>query len=147
MESGTSHKRRRLNISTVTVQEAEASTYVELDGPGSQPTAWETEVEEASLIHPARLISLDRSISPPRSNGERDLVQRATTIKTTSAPPAEGGDRHASKLTPSPIQLTRIRDLDPSKNVDTVGLDDILGDPLIRECWQFNYLFDVDFLM
>jgi len=28
-----------------------------------------------------------------------------------------------------------------------VGLRDILGDPMIRECWQFNYLFDVDFLM
>lgn len=24
---------------------------------------------------------------------------------------------------------------------------DILGDPLISECWEFNYLHDVDFLM
>lgn len=32
-------------------------------------------------------------------------------------------------------------------NEDTVRLRDILGDPMIRECWQFNYLFDVDFLM
>lgn len=26
-------------------------------------------------------------------------------------------------------------------------LRDLLGDPMIRECWQFNYLFDVDYLM
>ncbi|KAI5288631.1 hypothetical protein KEM54_005051, partial [Ascosphaera aggregata] len=32
-------------------------------------------------------------------------------------------------------------------NVDTVQLQDILGDPLIKECWQFNYCFDVDWLM
>lgn len=32
-------------------------------------------------------------------------------------------------------------------NVDTVKLRDILGDPLIKECWQFNYCFDVDWLM
>ncbi|KAJ5150043.1 hypothetical protein N7448_001621 [Penicillium atrosanguineum] len=32
-------------------------------------------------------------------------------------------------------------------NVDTVKLRDILGDPMIRECWNFNYLFDVDFVM
>lgn len=31
--------------------------------------------------------------------------------------------------------------------MDTVRLRDILGDPMIRECWQFNYLHDVDFLM
>lgn len=31
--------------------------------------------------------------------------------------------------------------------MDTVRLRDILGDPMIRECWQFNYLIDVDFLM
>lgn len=47
------------------------------------------------------------------------------------------------------MQLTHIRDFPASKgfNVDTVKLRDILGDPMIRECWQFNYCFDVDFLM
>jgi tyrosyl-DNA phosphodiesterase-1 len=47
----------------------------------------------------------------------------------------------------SPIQLTRIQDLAPAKNVDTLSLKDILGDPLIRECWNFNFLFDLDFVM
>jgi tyrosyl-DNA phosphodiesterase-1 len=47
----------------------------------------------------------------------------------------------------SPFQLTRIKDLPPASNVDTVTLTDILGDPLISECWEFNYLHDLDFLM
>ncbi|KAK0701842.1 tyrosyl-DNA phosphodiesterase I [Lasiosphaeria miniovina] len=47
----------------------------------------------------------------------------------------------------SPFHLTRIRDLPPELNVDTIGLNDILGDPLISECWEFNYLHDIDFLM
>jgi tyrosyl-DNA phosphodiesterase-1 len=51
------------------------------------------------------------------------------------------------KILNSPIQLTHIRDLPTANNVDTVRLCDILGDPMIRECWQFNYLIDVDFVM
>ncbi|KAF7903967.1 hypothetical protein EAF00_001301 [Botryotinia globosa] len=47
----------------------------------------------------------------------------------------------------SPFQLTTIRDLPASSNVDAVSLRDILGDPLISECWEFNYLHDLDFLM
>jgi tyrosyl-DNA phosphodiesterase-1 len=47
----------------------------------------------------------------------------------------------------SPIQLTKIKDLAPEQNVDAVSLKDILGDPLIRECWNFNFLFDLDFVM
>jgi hypothetical protein len=51
------------------------------------------------------------------------------------------------RLLPSPIQLTRIRDLPSSNNAETVSLRDIIGDPMIKECWQFNYLVDVDFIM
>lgn len=47
----------------------------------------------------------------------------------------------------SPVQLTRVQELAASNNIDTVSLKDILGDPLIKDCWAFNYLFDVDFLM
>jgi tyrosyl-DNA phosphodiesterase-1 len=28
-----------------------------------------------------------------------------------------------------------------------VSLNDILGDPLISECWNFNYLHNIEFLM
>lgn len=47
----------------------------------------------------------------------------------------------------SPIQLTRIQDLPAEQNVDAVDLEDILGDVMIRECWNFNFLFDVDWVM
>lgn len=48
---------------------------------------------------------------------------------------------------PSPIQLTSIRDLPPSHNNSTVSLHDLLRDPLLKECWNFNYLFDIDFVL
>lgn len=35
----------------------------------------------------------------------------------------------------------------PHHNADTLTLHDILGDPMIRECWNFNYLFDIGFIM
>lgn len=50
-------------------------------------------------------------------------------------------------LVPSPIQLISIKDLPDALNVDTISLKDILGDPLIKECWVFNFLIDVDFVM
>ena len=146
MENGIAHKRRRLDILTVKSQDAQASTSSRPNDQDVKPSVREAEAEaeagETSESHPARLISLDRSISPP---GRNTTVVPATSLETTSAAYVQSGKSCAS--IPSPIHLTRIRDLDASKNVDTVGLDDILGDPLIKECWQFNYLFDVDFLM
>ncbi|KAL5117111.1 hypothetical protein ACEQ8H_004936 [Pleosporales sp. CAS-2024a] len=47
----------------------------------------------------------------------------------------------------SPFQLTHIRDLAPQHNVDTISLKDVLGNPMIKELWNFNFLFDVDFVM
>ncbi|KXH47194.1 tyrosyl-DNA phosphodiesterase [Colletotrichum simmondsii] len=47
----------------------------------------------------------------------------------------------------SPFQLTTIRDLPEAANRDCVGLADILGDPMIAECWEFNFLHDIHFLM
>src|SRR2546429_4658204 len=55
--------------------------------------------------------------------------------------------RLAAKIIPSPFSLTKIRDLPDHLNVDTVTIEDILGDPLIAECWNFNYLHDIDFIM
>ena len=47
----------------------------------------------------------------------------------------------------SPFLLTHIRDLPDEDNVDSITIYDILNDPMIKECWQFNYLFDVRFIM
>lgn len=73
--------------------------------------------------------TLARSISPP-------------PLRQTGTPVGEATD-----AVRSPFQLTSIRDLPLSSNIDTVSLKDILGDPLISECWDFNYLHDLDFLM
>lgn len=68
--------------------------------------------------------SLSRSISPP-------ISKRQKTV-----------DAH-----PSPFRLTWIRDLCEQENKDAVTLVDLLGDPLITACWNFNYLHDINFLM
>ena len=47
----------------------------------------------------------------------------------------------------SPVQLNFIEELPSSSNVDCISLGSILGDPMIKECWLFNYLFDLDFVM
>ncbi|KIW05947.1 uncharacterized protein PV09_03136 [Verruconis gallopava] len=62
-------------------------------------------------------------------------------------PTPRGGQNPRAKLIASPIQLTRIRDLPPSHNVDTVSLRDILGHPLLKECWQFNYLHSIPWIL
>jgi tyrosyl-DNA phosphodiesterase-1 len=59
----------------------------------------------------------------------------------------DGSPEGSRKYIPSPIQLTRIQDLPMESNLDTVGLEDILGDVMIRECWNFNFLFDIDWVM
>lgn len=51
------------------------------------------------------------------------------------------------KFLRSPFRLTRIRDFPEQHNIDTITLHDILRDPMIKQCWQFNFLFDIDFIM
>lgn len=64
------------------------------------------------------------------------------------ATPHHDGDRTGEpRYCPSPIQLTKIEKLQAHQNVDAVCLSDLLGDPLIKECWNFNFLFDLDFVM
>lgn len=70
------------------------------------------------------LTSLSRSISPPRSKRQKK-----------------------SETIPSPFRLTWIRDLDEASNRDAVTLADLVGDPMINECWNFNYLHNIEFLM
>ncbi|KAJ4020645.1 hypothetical protein NW766_002134 [Fusarium irregulare] len=69
------------------------------------------------------LESLQRSISPPKKRARKPVA------------------------IPSPWQLTWIQDLPEDDNKDAVTLRDLLGDPLISECWEFNFLHDIPFLM
>jgi tyrosyl-DNA phosphodiesterase-1 len=78
---------------------------------------------------------------------------RSSLLRPISPPPlrrnalSQSKQDQISKAMSSPFHLTRIQDLPESSNVDTISLKDILGDPLIAECWEFNYLHDLDFLM
>ena len=69
---------------------------------------------------------------------EEDVRRQSTDSKAKAI---------SRKTIPSPIQLNHVRDLPAASNVDTLKLSDIVGDPLIKECWLFNYLFDIDFVM
>lgn len=94
--------------------------------------------DEATLTENASPASLNRPISPPPRS--RQPSQHQPTSSTTTS--------NTKQSIPSPIQLTHIRDLpSANQNAETIRLPEILGDPLIRECWQFNYLIDVDFVM
>lgn len=106
----------------------------------------------------ATLRSLERSISPPARSKSQPQHQSAENSVCSLLPTGQRSleNKHDAattlsrpKLIPSPIKLTYIRDIPFStgNNNETAKLRDILGDPMIRECWQFNYLFDVDFLM
>ncbi|KAF3396904.1 hypothetical protein DPV78_007496 [Talaromyces pinophilus] len=107
------------------------------------------------------LVSLSRPVTPPWTTRDRRPPKHNHIDHTDHArhnidsirsrkpndeikPSITEGQPHIIR---SPIQLTHIRDLSADKNIDTVQLHDILGDPMIRECWQFNYCFDVDFVM
>ncbi|KAF9734800.1 hypothetical protein PMIN04_000901 [Paraphaeosphaeria minitans] len=121
------------------------------------------ETTETSLqrpISPPPLCSRQRtpcSPTPPASQLHLQIDEHVTeSPRAPSDETAEavcsataGGYQHRRELkfASSPFQLTRIRDLAPHQNEDAVGLRDILGDPMIMECWNFNYLFDVGFVM
>lgn len=110
---------------------------------------------------------LDRPISPPLSkrkspglstsltptwtfdnvSKETSSSQSTETTKDEKESVKEQDYKAETRVIPSPVQLTRIEKLAKHQNVDAVGLADLLGDPLIKECWNFNYLFDLNFVM
>ena len=90
-------------------------------------------------------------ISPPHvqrteklSMNELDNVESSSSHHTTSKQKDPVLD---NDYISSPLQLSRVEGLSNANNLDTVSLRDIVGDPLIKECWAFNYLIDVDFFM
>lgn len=93
---------------------------------------------------PSPLTSLVTPITPPQRKARvqnealNPLYQPLAQASQASRPPA---------AVSSPFQLTTIQDLPADLNADTVTLKDLLSDPLIAECWEFNYLHDLDFLM
>lgn len=139
----------------------------EMERPSKRTKISAPATEEETESHANRLstslASLQRSITPPPRSRSRSRLSQSPSPAAVSECPDPHNDQAPTKetaatgpeatvpprLVSSPVQLTHIRDFPTSKgfNVDTVKLRDILGDPMIRECWQFNYCFDVDFLM
>lgn len=103
----------------------------------------------------AFLASMSRGISPPPSSRTPDSAASAATTPVVHSTVSEEAKKamdgpqhaHAPRLVPSPFKLTKIRDLPASSNIDTVSLHDILGNPLIKEAWVFNFCFDIDWMM
>ncbi|KAL9118192.1 MAG: hypothetical protein Q9187_005263 [Circinaria calcarea] len=136
-------KRRRLSLSgEVYLKPDEISTapYDHLDAA----TPYEENSYNANKV-------LTRPISPPSTKRKHlsDAVEiehaRRNIINSQAA--NDGRKVSGPRSIPSSIQLSHVEGLSSANNVDTVSLRDILGDPLIKECWVFNYLFDVNFLM
>lgn len=92
--------------------------------------------------------SLSAPISPPRRRRRVSPVESSDepegNVEASSSSTSNGEVMQAFR---SPFQLTWIHDLPEAANTDAVKLQDLLGDPLIAECWDFNYLHDIDFLM
>lgn len=123
--------------------------------------------EKAPKKNLTPLASLSRSVTPPLTTREKRPLNNQHTEHTEHTDHTDHARHNIDnirnskpndeikpsiteglpRIIRSPIQLTHIRDLPADKNIDTVRLHDILGDPMIRECWQFNYCFDVDFVM
>ena len=113
--------------------------------------------------------SRDRSISPPPKRhastanytpevvAECRSLDEVTVVASTTLSSANGKSGSKSikgspnsqsrPLVRSPVQLNFIEELPASSNADCISLGSILGDPMIKECWLFNYLFDMDFVM
>ena len=107
----------------------------------------------------------DRPISPPPKRHASAVSGRqgdgALGVVNAAAPsmsPLDNGDKpsksikgpikpQSKTLIQSPMQLNFVEELPASSNVDCISLGTILGDPMIKECWLFNYLFDMDFVM
>jgi tyrosyl-DNA phosphodiesterase-1 len=105
----------------------------------------------------ARLHTLVKHVSPPPEHSRTPPAKRCdpenedasafseqlsraeshSVIDLTMSEPEV--DKTSIEKLPSPVQLSCIRDLPRNQNMDTVSLHDILGDPLIKEAWIFNF--------
>lgn len=158
-------KRRRLDDTTKIEANGTGATSTSLSRPVSPPLSRRRLPTPAiktstSLLVPAPTWSFNdvssqtstppASQPPASSEAANQSIARPTEERQIEESEQEKADAIAGASTQyaaSPFQLTKIRDLAPYQNVDTVELKDILGNPLIRECWNFNFLFDLDFVM
>ncbi|KAI1641245.1 tyrosyl-DNA phosphodiesterase [Biscogniauxia mediterranea] len=86
----------------------------------------------------------------PACSSYHVLARPSRPCLPLSKPTGSLGKRTVSQkrvVVPSPFRLTTVRALPMENNHDTVQLLDLLNDPNITECWSFNYMHDIRFLM
>jgi tyrosyl-DNA phosphodiesterase-1 len=140
-------KRRKLNADVATT-EHKNNVSKGLDKPISPPLSRRRSPERAS----EPTWSFDDVPKPtlasrPLATASKREEPPAPASIPDERPASERASNEGPLIIPSPVQLTRIAGLGSHQNVDAVGLGDLLGDPLIKECWNFNFLFDIDFVM
>jgi tyrosyl-DNA phosphodiesterase-1 len=127
-------KRRKLDDDSPNREAAKPNFHKRLDEPITPPSLRRKSPEPLSFT--------------PTWSFDQVPTQTLVAGRVEPATPYHGSDADGKpKCWPSPVQLTRIEKLSTDQNVDAVGLSDLLGDPLIKECWNFNFLFDLDFVM
>lgn len=82
----------------------------------------------------------------PRVSDDQDRFPDSL-IRSVSPPPKRRSVRDAPTLLSSPFQLIRIDGLLNRYNRGTVTLKSLVGDPLLKECWNFNYMHDIEYIM
>lgn len=86
------------------------------------------------------------NISESDSDGDSKEGSIEVTDEEDLEELVEDEHKHDS-YTRSPFTLTRIRDLPDELNKDTIGIEDILGDVMLREVWIFNFCINVAWTM
>lgn len=124
------------SISPPAMSRSRMTTPREDDTVGAQSRG---EVAQPVLLHPRK--SHDQTharFAEDEMSGKSENEE--TSILNGSMPPPV-------TVIPSPFRLISTRDLPSSRNTETVSIGDILGNPLLKEAWVFNFCFDVDWLM
>jgi tyrosyl-DNA phosphodiesterase-1 len=146
-------KRRKLNAIEDTQTEDVAIEELEATESLKRPISPPLSRRRRSLtpeVETPRVRALDEKHMPTATAIPEQTLATATTVPILAMPGVDGGDACAGgteRFMSSPVQLTRIRDLSKEQNGDAVRLEDILGDVMIKECWNFNFLFDIDWVM
>ncbi|KAI0478074.1 tyrosyl-DNA phosphodiesterase [Xylaria cf. heliscus] len=91
-----------------------------------------------------RRVGNDEEEDTPAAGGSGHAAP--SSLSHPISPPRKKKAEERIRIT-SPFRLTLIRGLSDALNVNAVSLNDLIGDPLIAELWDFNYLHDIEFLM
>lgn len=134
MDAFNTRKRRR----SIGTQETTGAII----GPCISPPPKRKAQRETFLIE-SEIIDLTGDNTKKRPHALPEADRKGVFIKSTTS----SVTGTSINTIPSPMQLNHIGDLPASSNIDTLKLSDILGDPMIKECWLFNYLFNIDFIM